>query len=180
MVAVDGVAVAPVSVMLFAPRVSVEVSVGADHDVYGSDIEKSAAAPEELATIERAEPDESLTTVAVTPKLAALIEVARSFRLAPAAPLAVPVWNVWELPAVVVNVKDPAGSVEMALGWKAEYHDPVEAVELTSTVWLPRVVPAAAVAVTALLSEVATVRADSGPVREFSDSKSVLTACVAV
>jgi hypothetical protein len=81
---------------------------------------------------------------------------------------------------VVVSVKDPGGSVETALVWKAEYHDPVEAKELTSTVWFPRVVPSAAVAVTALLFELETVRADKGPVNEFNDCKSVLTAFVAV
>ena len=54
-------------------------------------MEKSAFAPEELETTESAEPDESLTTVAVTPKLAELIEVARSFRLVPAIPVVVPV-----------------------------------------------------------------------------------------
>ncbi len=81
---------------------------------------------------------------------------------------------------MVVNVNDPAGSEETALGWKLEYQDPVVATELTSTVWSPKVVPSAAVAVTALLFELATVRDDKGPVNEFNDCKSVLTACVAV
>ena len=79
----------------------------------------------------------------------------------------------------MVSVNELAGSGEIALVWKLEYQDPVVAMELTSTVWLPRVVPAAAVAVTKLLFELETLRADKGPVSEFNDCKSVLTACVA-
>ena len=67
-------------------------------------IEKSAAVPEELAMIASLEPVVSLTTVAVTPRLAPLMAVAKSFRLSPAAP--VPVAIVTVAPALVVNVTD--------------------------------------------------------------------------
>jgi hypothetical protein len=76
-------------------------------------------------------------------------------------------------------VKDPAARGAIALGSRLEYHEPAAARLFTTTVWSPRTVPSAAVAVTSLLEDV-TVRADSGPVRVFSASISVAIAAVAV
>jgi hypothetical protein len=86
---------------------------------------------------------------------------------------------VAEWPDVVVSVKEDEGSVAVGLLARLEYHAPVLAKLLTTTTWLPETVPVAAVAVTSLLEEV-TVRAAKGPVRVFSDARSVATAVVAV
>jgi hypothetical protein len=168
-----------------APSDSPEDISGAVHIVKGSDTEKSALTPGELETIASLDPVESLTTVAVTPRVAPvgeiyeLIVAARSVRVFPAVPVAVPVWKVAEGPAAAVSVKDPAAREAVGLDSRLEYHEPWAARLLTTTEWSPRTVPSAAVAVTSLLEDV-TVRADSGPVRVFSASISVAIAVVAV
>jgi hypothetical protein len=168
-----------------APSDSPEDISGAVHDVKGSDTEKSALAPAELETIASLDPVESLTTVAVTPRRTPvgetyeLMVAARSVSVSPAVPLAVPVWKVAEAPVAVVSVKDPVASAAVGPDSRLEYQEPWAARLLTTTVWLPRVVPSAAVAVTSLLEDV-TVRADSGPVSVFSASISVVIAAVAV
>ena len=87
MVAVVVGVVALVMVILLAPSVSPAGRTGAVHEVYGSDIEKSAALPEWLEMIASLEPVESLTTEAVTPKPPPLMALERSFKVSPAAPL---------------------------------------------------------------------------------------------
>jgi hypothetical protein len=61
-----------------------------------------------------------------------------------------------------------------------EYHDPVLARLLTTTVWVPVAVPVAAVAVRSLVFEDDTVLAARGPVRVLRDCISVARASVAV
>jgi hypothetical protein len=177
MVAVVAGVVALVMVMLLAPSVSPAGITGAVHDVYGSDIEKSAALPEVLAIIASLEPVESLTTEAVTPSPSLLMALERSLSVSPTAPL--PVAMVAEWPAAVVIVTEEDGRVAVGLASRSEYHAPVLAKLLTTTTWSPATVPVAAVAVTSLLEDV-TVRAARGPVRVLSDARSVVTAAVAV
>ena len=141
-------------------------------------IEKSAAVPEELAMIASLEPVVSLTTVAVTPRLAPLMAVAKSFRLSPAAP--VPVAIVTVAPALVVNVTDDDARGAVGLDSRSEYQAPVLARLLITTVCTPATVPVAAVAVRSFGSDEATVRAANGPARVFSDCMSVSRAAVAV
>lgn len=131
-----------------------------------------------MAMIASLEPVESVTTVAVTPRLSPLIVEARSFKLSPAFPL--PMAMVTGAPVPAVRVMDDAGRVAVALVARSEYQAPVVAKLLTTTVWLPATVPAAAVAVTSAVLEDVAVRCDSGPVRLFNDCKSVVTAVVAV
>ena len=131
-----------------------------------------------MAMIASLEPVESVTTVAVTPRLSPLIVEARSFKLSPAFPL--PRAMVTGAPVPAVRVKDDVGRVAVALVARSEYHDPVLAKLLTTTVWLPATVPAAAVAVTSAVLEDVAVRCDRGPFRLFNDCKSVVTAVVAV
>jgi hypothetical protein len=140
-------------------------------------IEKLPEDPEVLETIASLEPVASVTTEAVTPSLSPLMVLARSFRLSAAVPL--PVGIVTEAPAVVERVKDDAGRIAVGLLAGSEYHDPVVARLLTTIVWLPAGVPAAAPAETIFEFEEIAVRADSGPVREFRFCKSVWTASVA-
>jgi hypothetical protein len=129
-----------VNVRLFAPSDSPEDISGAVHVVKGSDTEKSAAVPGELETIASLDPVESLTTVAVTPRLAPvgemyeLIVAARSVSVSPAVPVVGPVLNVAERPAAVVSVKDPAARVAVGLDSRLEYHEPWAARLLTTTV----------------------------------------------
>ena len=73
---------------------------------------------------------------------------------------------------------DEEGRVAVGLVSRPEYHAPVVARLLTTTTWSPETVPVAAVAVTLALEDV-TVRAARGPVRVFSDARSVVTAVVA-
>ena len=137
-----------------------------------------------MAIIASLEPVESLTTVAVTPRLAPevvlaeLMAVARSFRVSPALP--VPVAMVTEPPVALVIVREEVGSDAVGLDSRSEYHEPVEATLLITTVCTPETVPVAAVAVRSLLLEDVTVRAARGPVRVFSDCISVVIASVAV
>jgi hypothetical protein len=138
--------------------------------------EKSAAAPEELATMESRAPSASVTTEAVTPRLAALMALARSFRLSPEVPD--PVLKVCEEPEAVLIVNEEVGKAEVALDSRAEYQDPVVARLFTVTVWIPAAVPAAAVAVTSLPEEV-TLLAARGPSRVFRDCRSLDTDVVA-
>jgi hypothetical protein len=107
---------------------------------------KSAAVPVELATSERREPLESVTTLAVTPRLAPLIELARSCRVSPAFPE--PVLKVAEVPFAIVIVIDEVGSVVVALELRSEYHDPSVARLFTTTEWDPVAALVVAVAVT--------------------------------
>jgi hypothetical protein len=105
-----------------------------------------------LDVIANLDPVESLTTVALMPRLAPelvvalLMAVARSFKLSPVVLL--PVWNVTESPDAVVRVKDDVGSVAVGLDSTPEYQPAVVAKLLTTTVWVPVTVPVAAVAVT--------------------------------
>jgi hypothetical protein len=101
----------------------------------------------------------------------------RSFSVSPTAPL--PVAKVVEVPDALVRVMEEEGRVAVGLVSRPEYHAPVLAKLLTTTTWSPATVPVAAVAVTSPLEEV-TVRAARGPVRVFSDARSVVTAVVAV
>jgi hypothetical protein len=179
-VVVEMVVVTPllVNVKLFAPSVSPAGISGEDHDVpvsFAEVIEKSAAVPDAFEMIASLDPVVSLTTVAVTPKSSPLIVVAKSFRVLTPAPVVI----VAVAPAVVARVKEVAGSVAVALLSKSEYQAPVVARPSTTSVWPPVTAPMAAVAVTSLLEEL-TVRAARGPVREFSASKSVVIAVVAV
>jgi hypothetical protein len=141
-------------------------------------IEKPAAAPGVLETIASRDPEESLTTEAVTPRLDPLIAVAKLLRVSPAVP--VPVGMVAVAPEFVVIVKEEVGRVEVGLASRSEYHDPALARLLTTTVCTPATVPVAAVAVRALMLEEVTVRAAKGPLRVFSDCMSDSTADVAV
>jgi len=118
--------------------VSPEAICGAVHEVYGSEIEKSFAAPEALEVIANREPVESVITVAVTPRLAPelvvalLMALARSVKLSPVVP--VPVGNVFEAPDAVVSVKDEVGNVVEGRLSTSEYHAAVLARLLTTTV----------------------------------------------
>jgi hypothetical protein len=80
---------------------------------------------------------------------------------------------VTAVPLAGVIVMDEVGRVAVELVSRLEYHAPVLARLLTTTVWELATVPEAAVAVTSLLAEDVTVRSDKGPVRLFSDSISV-------
>jgi hypothetical protein len=141
-------------------------------------MEKSAAVPELLAIIASLEPVESLTTVAVTPRLEPLMAVARSFRLSPVFP--VPVAMVAEAPALVVMVRDDVGRVAVELDSRSEYHDPVVATLLITTLCTPPAVPVAAVALRSVVLEEVTVRAARGPVSVFRFCISVARDSVAV
>jgi hypothetical protein len=141
-------------------------------------IEKSLAAPGELEIMASLEPLESLTTVAFTPRFAALMALARSVKLSPEVPL--PVAKVAEGPAVVVSVREEDGRASVGLDSRSEYHEPVAAKLFTTTVWVPVTVPVAAVAVRSLVFEEDTIRAARGPVRVFRFCMSVAMASVAV
>ena len=104
--------------------------------------------------------------------------LARSASVSPVVP--VPVWNVTEFPVAGINVTDDVGRVVVGRGSIPEYHAPVLARLFTTTELVPARVPVAAVAVTSLLLEDVTVRAARGPVKVFSDCRSVAIASVAV
>lgn len=107
-----------------------------------------------------------------------MIALARSVRLSPVVP--VPVLNVTDLPVAGINIMEDAGRLAVGLLSRLEYHDPVLARLLTTTVWVPVAVPVAAVAVTSLLFEELTILAARGPVRVFRFCMSVARASVAV
>src|ERR1700731_3432111 len=90
-----------------------------------------------------------------------------------------PVVMVAEAPALVVIVNDDAGRAAVGLAARSENHDPVVATFCTTTEGLPVTVPLAAVAVTALVLEDVTVRADREPVTVFREAMSVVRAVVA-
>ena len=179
MVGIIAVPTLLVKVTLFAPSVE-PVGISADvQDVplkFGVVMAKSAAVPELLAMIANLDPVASLTTEAVTPRLAPelvlaeLMALARSVRLSPTAELPVPILTGLTPPGVIVKV--PVVSVAVALDSRSEYHDPVVAGLVTTTVWTPATVPVAAVAVSSVLLEEVTVRAARGPVRVLSDCMS--------
>ena len=181
--AIVAVPAALVKVKLLAPSDSPEDISWAVHDVYGSATEKSAAAPAEFAMSASLDPVESLTTVAVTPRLAPvgetyeLIALARSFSVSPGflalVVALIPVAKDTGLPPTGVIVMEEVGRVTVGEVSRLEYHDPAAARLLTTTVWSPRAVPSAAVAVTSFALDDATVRADKGPDRAFSDCISV-------
>ena len=113
-----------VSVKLSAPSAWPVERVGEDQvvPVVGADVmEKSEAAPEELATMARREPEESVSTEAVTPRFALLMFEAKAVRLE--LPL-LPMLNV-VAPAEVVSVNEEFGSVAVALDERSEYHEAV-------------------------------------------------------
>jgi hypothetical protein len=83
------------------------------------------------------------------------------------------------VPELEVMVTLPVAMVADALLSELEYQDAVVARLFTCTECVPAVDPDAAVAVTALLLDVA-VRAASGPVRLFSELRSFSTVWVAV
>jgi hypothetical protein len=158
---------------------------GAVHEVKGSDIEKSAAAPDVFEVIASRDPDESLTRVAPTPSLtpvalsvALLTAVTRSFNVSIPVPL--PIWKVCERPDAVVKVKEDGGRAVVGSASALEYHAAVLARLFTTTVWVPETVPVAAVAVRSLLLEEVTVLAARGPVNELRFCISVARASVAV
>ena len=105
-----------------------------------------------MEVIANLEPEESLMTVAVIPRLspelvvALLMAAARSFKVSPLVPL--PVLKVTASPEAVVIVNDDVASVAVALDSVPEYHPAVVARLFTTTVWVPVAVPVAAVAVT--------------------------------
>jgi len=182
-----------VSAILLAPSVSPEGIGGAVHEVKGSVIEKSVAAPEVFEVIASRDPAESLTMVALRPSgtlvmrpvagsvtltVAVLTAEARSFRLL--IPVPVPIWKFFERPLAVVRVKEDGSNWVVGSASAFEYHAAVLARLLTTTVWVPVTVPVAAVAVRSLLLEEVTVLAASGPVKVFSDCISVARASVAV
>ena len=107
-----------------------------------------------------------------------MIALARSARVSPV--VVAPVWKVTDFPEAGINVMDDVGNGAVGLLSILEYHDPVLARALTTTVWVPVVVPVAAVAVRSLLLEEVTVLAASGPVKVFRDCISVARASVAV
>jgi hypothetical protein len=78
----------------------------------------------------------------------------------------------------MVSAEDGKAVVELVSS--SEYHDPVVARLLTTTLWAPVTVPVAAVAVRYALLEEVTVRAAKGPVKLLSDSISVEIDSVAV
>jgi hypothetical protein len=109
-------------------------STGAVQDVYDPETEKSAFTPEDFAIMASLEPVESLTTVALTPRLvSALMALATALRLL-AAPTPAPVGMVNLGPAVVVIVIDEVGRGAVGLDSRSEYHAPVVARLLTTTV----------------------------------------------
>jgi hypothetical protein len=75
---------------------------------------------------------------------------------------------------------DDVGRAAVGLLSRLEYHDPVLARLLTTTVWVPVAVPVTAVALRSLVFEDDTVLAASGPDRELRDCISVAIASVAV
>jgi len=77
-------------------------------------------------------------------------------------------------------VNDADGNAAVALEARSEYHDPVAATLCTTTLWVPAIVPLAAVAVTEFELDDETVRADIGPVRLLSAARSALSVVVAV
>ena len=97
--------------------------------------------------------------------------------VSPAAP--VPVAIVAVAPPAVVIVIDDAGRVAVGLDSRSEYHAPVDAMELITTVCVPATVPVAADAVRSLVFEEVTVRAARGPVSVFKFCISVAIAVVA-
>jgi len=141
-------------------------------------IEKSLAVPEVLEIIASREPLESLITVAFTPRFAALMALARSFKLSPEVPL--PVEKVPDEPDLVVSVKEEVDRVAVGLDSRSEYHAPVSARPLITTVCVPATVPLATDALRRLLSDEVAVRAARGPVSEFRFCMSVARASVAV
>jgi len=141
-------------------------------------MEKLPAEPEVLEISASLEPEASLTTEAVTPRLSPLMVLARWLRLSAVWP--VPVGMVTEAPAAVVRVKDEDGRVAVALAAESEYHAPVLARLLTTIVWVPVTVPVAAVADAMFALDEVTDLAARGPVRELSACISFWTAWVAV
>ena len=107
-----------------------------------------------------------------------MIALARSARVSPV--VLAPVEKFTDLPEAGINVMDDVGREAVGLLSRLEYHAPVVARLLTTTVWVPVTVPVAAVAVRSLVSEDDTVLATSGPVRESRDCMSVEIASVAV
>src|ERR1035438_3522748 len=115
-----------VRVMLLAPSVEPAGISGEVHEVpvkFGEVIEKPAAAPGVLETIASRDPEESLTTEAVTPRLDPLMAVAKSLRVSPAVPA--PVGMVAVAPPFMVIVSDDVGKVEVGLASRSEYQEPV-------------------------------------------------------
>jgi hypothetical protein len=103
---------------------------------------------------------------------------ARSVRLSPAFPVPVAMLTGWPPEGVIVKV--PVESAAVGLDSRSEYHDPVVAGFVITTVWTPAAVPVAAVAVRTLLSEELTVLAARGPVSVFRFCRSVATDSQAV
>jgi hypothetical protein len=168
--------------MLLAPSAAPVGISGDVHEVpekFDEVTENPPAAPEVLEIMASLEPLASLTTVALTPRFAVLMAVARSFKLSPPV-TPVPVGKVAVAPAVVVIVIEEVGNAEVGLVSRSEYHEPVVATLLTTTVCIPGAVPVAADAVRSLLFDEVTVRAARGPERVFSDCMSVARASVAV
>jgi len=116
--------------------------------------------------------------VALVELVALLIAVARSASVSLAPPLTMLI--VAACPEVVVLVSAEDGKAVVELVSSSEYHDPVVARLLTTTLWAPVTVPVAAVAVRYALLEEVTVRAAKGPVKLLSDSISVEIDSVAV
>lgn len=104
--------------------------------------------------------------------------LARSARVSPV--VEAPVLKVTDLPEAGINVMDDVGRAAVGLLSRLEYHAPVLARLLTTTVWVPVAVPVAAVALRSLVFEDDTVLAASGPDRELRDCISVAIASVAV
>jgi hypothetical protein len=105
--------------------------------------------------------------------------LARSARVSPVV-TPEPVLKVTDLPEAGINVMDDVGRAAVGLLSRLEYHDPVLARLLTTTVWVPVAVPVTAVALRSLVFEDDTVLAASGPDRELRDCISVAIASVAV
>ena len=91
--------------------------------------EKLAALPEVLLTMASRAPLASVTTLAVTPRLSALMVLATSFRV----PVPVPVEMVVTVPSGPVMVKLPAARGVLALATVPEAQEAVLARLLTTT-----------------------------------------------
>jgi hypothetical protein len=132
--------------------------------------------PDVLLVIASRAPEASLMMLAVIPSPALLTAVSRSVNVLTPLPVVI----VAALPLLLVMVKLSDGRVVLALATAVDEKEAVLARLFTTTVTFPAALPDAAVAVTTLLLEDATVLSDNGPVRLLSDCISLSRLVVSV
>ncbi len=158
----------PVTAVPKSKSVPVEVTV------------KFPVLPDVLLVIASRTPEASVTMLAVTPSPAPLTAVSRSVNVLTPLPVVI----VAAVPLLLVIVKLSDGRAAVALATVVEVKEAVLARLFTTTVLFPATLPDAAVAVTTLLLEDATVLADNGPVRLLSAcislSRLVVAVCICV